>query len=175
MAFSRICKARLRVLLVMLPHKERLDLFPLRTAPPKHGFWMRSKHFSVTHVLNFNKINRSYLRELQYFPPHTNIRPQPGCDTHIQGWRGALASFAFPHKLLVGMTGGCRAAAFLLSESLRWAGEPLAPQLTIWESQLYGWPPPCFWSRSATCWVWDWSTLSKFIFSPSVKRLKALI
>lgn len=126
----------------MLPHKERLDLFPLRTAPPKHGFWVRSKHFSVTHVLNFVKINRNYLRELQYFPPHTNIRPQPGCDTHIQGWRGALASFAFPHKLLVGMTGGCRAAAFFLSELLRRAGEPLAPQLTIWESLLHGWPPP---------------------------------
>lgn len=57
----------------MLPHKERLDLFPLRTAPPKHGFWMRSKHFSVTHVLNFFKINRNCHRELQYFPPHTYI------------------------------------------------------------------------------------------------------
>lgn len=142
MAFSRICKARLRVLLVMLPHKERLDLFPLRTAPPKHGFWMRSKHFSVTHVLNFVKINRNYLRELQYFPPHTNIRPQPGCDTQIQGWRGALASFAFPHKLLVGMTGGCRAAAFFLSELLRRAESRLPPSWQSGKAYFMGDHPP---------------------------------
>lgn len=81
MAFSRICKARLQVLPVKLPHKQRLDFFPWRTTPPKHGVWMRSKYFSVTHMRSEFHQNKTEIitGNCNIPPPHIYVLTASDC------------------------------------------------------------------------------------------------
>jgi len=102
---------------VKLPHEQRLDFFPLRTKPLKHGFWKRNEDLSVTHVCSEFHQNKTEIITENWNISHLI----PMFSLHQTAvWLGQSCSgmcSSFLCKLLVGMTGGCRAAALFSASS----------------------------------------------------------